>query len=338
MAIGLVGQKLGMTRLINDDGSATPVSVIKIEPNRIVQTKTTEVDGYNAIQITTGAKVNKKGEAKIRRVSSAMKGHYAKAAQEIGLGLWEFRTKAEETGDATSFDVSLFGAGHFVDVIGQSKGKGFQGGVKRHNFSMQDATHGNSISHRAIGSTGQCQDPGRVFKGKKMAGQMGNEQITQECLEVIRVDSERNLLLVKGAIPGSKSGFVKVRFSAKKDKVNIDISKQIQTQKDERALQEEQDKQDKQDKKSQATTEKTTEKVAEKATEKTTENAAIKSSENNAPATPEAEKATEKATEKLAEKETQKATEKTTENATENQANKDNAPAAPETDKPTETK
>ena len=145
MAIGLVGQKLGMTRLINDDGSATPVSVIKIEPNRVVQTRTLEVDGYSAVQVTTGAKVNKKGEAKVRRVPAAIKGHYAKASAEIGLGLWEFRADADDIAGASSFDISLFGAGHYVDVTGQSKGKGFQGGVKRHNFSMQDATHGTQF-------------------------------------------------------------------------------------------------------------------------------------------------------------------------------------------------
>ena len=227
MAIGLVGQKLGMTRIMSDDGSATSVSVIKIEPNRVVQTRTTEVDGYSAVQVTTGAKVNKKGEAKLRRVPSSIKGHYAKASQEIGLGLWEFRADADEIGEASSFDVSMFGAGHYVDVTGQSKGKGFQGGVKRHNFQMQDATHGNSISHRAIGSTGQCQEPGRVFKGKKMAGHMGDEQVTEECLEVIRVDSDTNLLLVKGAIPGAKNGFVKVLLSDKKDKNNAEVTKRV---------------------------------------------------------------------------------------------------------------
>ncbi len=231
MAIGVVGQKLGMTRLINDDGSITPVSVIKIEHNHIVQTKTLEADGYSAIQVTTGLKVNKKGEAKIRYVPAAIKGHYAKASQQIGLGLWEFRINADEISETTSFDVSLFGVGNYVDVIGRSKGKGYQGGVKRHNFQMQDATHGNSISHRALGSTGQCQTPGRVFKGKKMAGHMGDEQITEECLEVVKVDSDKNLLLLKGAIPGAKRGFVKVTLSAKKDKINSDISKQIKQQK-----------------------------------------------------------------------------------------------------------
>ena len=227
MAIGLVGQKLGMTRLLSDDGSASSVSVIKIEPNRIVQTKTVDTDGYNAVQVTIGKKINKKGEAKVGRTSRALKGHYAKASQEIGLGLWEMRVDKAELSDLSTTDVSFFSAGHFVNVTGQSKGKGFQGGVKRHNFSMQDATHGNSLSHRALGSTGQCQTPGRVFKGKKMAGQMGNMQVTEECLEVLRVDNERNLLLVKGAVPGSKNGFVGVCLSDKKSTVNEQVSKQL---------------------------------------------------------------------------------------------------------------
>jgi len=227
MAIALVGQKLGMTRLLSDDGSASAVSVIKIEPNRVVQKKTADTDGYNAVQITTGNKNNRKGQAKVGRVSSALKGHYAKASQDIGLGLWEIRANETELAEISALDVSIFGAGHFVNVTGQSKGKGFQGGVKRHNFSMQDATHGNSLSHRALGSTGQCQTPGRVFKGKKMAGQMGNNQVTEECLEILRVDSERNLLLIKGAIPGAKNGFVKVILSDKKNSVNSQISKQL---------------------------------------------------------------------------------------------------------------
>ena len=227
MAIALVGQKIGMTRLMADDGSAASVSVIKIEPNRVVQTKSVETDGYNAVQVTTGKKVNKKGEAKIGRVSSSLKGHYAKASQEIGLGLWEMRLSENEISAMPNLDISFFGAGHFINVTGQSKGKGFQGGVKRHNFSMQDATHGNSISHRAIGSTGQCQEPGRVFKGKKMAGQMGNAQVTEECLEILRVDNDRNLLLVKGAIPGSKNGFVKVFLSDKKNNINSKVSKEL---------------------------------------------------------------------------------------------------------------
>ena len=227
MAIALVGQKLGMTRLLSDDGSASAVSVIKIEPNRVVQKKTVDTDGYNAVQITTGSKNNRKGQAKVGRVSGPLKGHYAKASQDIGLGLWEIRANETELAEISALDVSIFGAGHFVNVTGQSKGKGFQGGVKRHNFSMQDATHGNSLSHRALGSTGQCQTPGRVFKGKKMAGQMGNNQVTEECLEILRVDSERNLLLIKGAIPGAKNGFVKVILSDKKNSVNSQISKQL---------------------------------------------------------------------------------------------------------------
>ena len=232
MAIGLVGQKLGMTRLLSDDGSSSSVSVIKIEPNRIVQTKTIDTDGYNAVQVTIDKKINKKGEAKVGRTSRALKGHYAKSSQEIGLGLWEMRVDEAELSDLSTMDVSFFGVGHFVNVTGQSKGKGFQGGVKRHNFSMQDATHGNSLSHRALGSTGQCQTPGRVFKGKKMAGQMGNMQVTEECLEVLRVDNERNLLLIKGAIPGSKNGFVKVFLSDKKNSVNEQVSKQLSELKD----------------------------------------------------------------------------------------------------------
>ena len=215
MAIELVGQKLGMTRLLSDDGSASSVSVIKIEPNRIVQTKTIDTDGYNAVQVTIGKKINKKGEAKVGRTSRALKGHYAKASQEIGLGLWEMRVDEAELSDLSTMDASCFGAGHFVNVTGQSKGKGFQGGVKRHNFSMQDATHGNSLSHRALGSTGQCQTPGRVFKGKKMAGQMGNVKRTMQKLEVIKVDKEKNLIFVKGSVPGKNGGYVKIQPSVK---------------------------------------------------------------------------------------------------------------------------
>jgi len=236
MAIGLVGQKLGMTRLFSDDGSSSPVSVIKIEPNHIVQTKTIDTDGYNAVQVTFGKKINKKGESKVSRTNKSLKGHYSKLSQEIGLGLWEMRVNETELSDLSVKDITFFGAGHFVNVTGQSKGKGFQGGVKRHNFSMQDATHGNSLSHRALGSTGQCQTPGRVFKGKKMAGQMGNVQVTEECLEVLRVDNERNLLLVKGAIPGSKNGIVKVFLSNKKNSLNSQISKQLSEEKSAKAV------------------------------------------------------------------------------------------------------
>ena len=216
MAIALVGKKLGMTRLMADDGSASSVSVIKIEPNRVVQSKSVDTDGYNAVQVTTGKKTNKKGDAKIRRVSSSLKGHYAKASQEIGLGLWEMRVSEGEASDMPNLDVSYFGAGHYVNVTGKSKGKGFQGGVKRHNFSMQDATHGNSVSHRAIGSTGQCQDPGRVFKGKKMAGQLGNVRNTIQNLVIVKILLDDNTLLVKGSIPGHDGSNVIIKPTRKK--------------------------------------------------------------------------------------------------------------------------
>ena len=227
MSLGLIGKKIGMTRILTDDGAATPVTVINVQPNRIVQKKTAEKDGYEALQVTTGLKANKKGDPKIRRVSSAIKGHYAKASQQVGEGLWEVDNVDVEGNELT---INLFGTGHFVDISGQSKGKGFQGGVKRHNFRMQDATHGNSISHRALGSTGQCQEPGRVFKGKKMAGHMGAETVTQQCLEVIRVDSEKNLLLVKGSVPGANNSFVKVSLSVKKTSFNQKISDEIKQQ------------------------------------------------------------------------------------------------------------
>lgn len=202
MAIGVVGRKAGMTRIFTEQGESIPVTVIEVEPNRVTQMKSDETDGYLAIQVTTGAR-------KSSRVSKPASGHYAKAGIEAGRGIWEFR--AEES-DIEGIEVGSeikadrFEAGQIVDVRGRSQGKGFQGGVKRHNFRMQDATHGNSLSHRAPGSIGQCQTPGRVFKGKKMAGQMGAVQRCQQNLEVVRVDAERNLLLVKGSVPGSKGG------------------------------------------------------------------------------------------------------------------------------------
>lgn len=233
MAIGLLGQKVGMTRIFEEDGSSLAVSVIKIETNFVVQRKSVETDGYNALQFTAFKKVNKKGQAKVNRVNKATKGHYAKSSQEIGKLLSESRLEGSENNDIESLDASYFGVGHYVDVIGKSKGKGFQGGVKRHNFSMQDATHGNSVSHRALGSTGQCQEPGRVFKGKKMPGQMGNKKFTQECLEVLRVDDENNFIVVKGSIPGANRSFVKVRLSHKKDALNKEVSKNLQIKKEE---------------------------------------------------------------------------------------------------------
>ena len=209
MAIGLVGRKAGMTRVFTDDGVSVPVTVIEVEPNRVTQLKTEEVDGYSAVQVTVGAK-------KASRVVKPEAGHFAKANTEAGRGLWEFRLSGDEevqVGDQLT--VAAFEAGQKVDVTGQSKGKGFQGGVKRWNFRMQDATHGNSISHRAPGSIGQCQTPGRVFKGKKMAGHMGDERVTVQTLEVVRVDAERNLLLIKGAVPGAAGGDVVVKPAVK---------------------------------------------------------------------------------------------------------------------------
>jgi len=204
MAIGIVGRKAGMTRVFTEDGVSTPVTVIEVEPNRVTKVATAETDGYSAIQVTTGSR-------KASRVSKPEAGHFAKAGTEAGRGLWEFRLDDQE-GDAPevggNVDVSIFEAGQKVDVRGVSKGKGFQGGVKRHNFRTQDATHGNSLSHRAPGSIGQCQTPGRVFKGKKMAGHMGAENVCTQNIEVVRVDADRNLLLVKGAVPGARGGDV----------------------------------------------------------------------------------------------------------------------------------
>lgn len=208
MTIGIVGRKSGMTRVFTDEGVSIPVSVIEVDSNRIVQVKTAETDGYNAVQVTTGSR-------RASRVTKSLTGHFAKAGVEAGRGLWEFR--AEEHGLEVGGEVSvdLFAAGQKVDVTGTSKGKGFQGGVKRWNFSMQDATHGNSLSHRAPGSIGQCQTPGRVFKGKKMAGQMGSERVTVQSLEVVRVDAERGLILIKGAIPGAPGSDIVVKPAVK---------------------------------------------------------------------------------------------------------------------------
>lgn len=204
MAIGLVGRKAGMTRIFTEEGASVPVSVIEVEPNRITQLRTEEVDGYRAVQVTTGSR-------RASRVNKAAAGHYAKAGVEAGRGLWEFRldsAEGEEMAVGAEIKADIFEAGQIVDVRGTTRGKGFAGGVKRHNFHMQDATHGNSLSHRAPGSIGQCQTPGRVFKGKKMAGHMGNVTRSAQNLEIVRVDTERNLLLVKGAIPGAPGGDV----------------------------------------------------------------------------------------------------------------------------------
>jgi large subunit ribosomal protein L3 len=209
MTIGIVGRKSGMTRVFTADGASIPVSVIEVEPNRVTQVKTLEVDGYSALQVTVGSR-------RSSRVTKASAGHFAKANVEAGRGLWELRSDAQSSVEVgSSLTVEAFSAGQFVDVTGTSKGKGFAGTVKRWNFNMQDATHGNSRSHRVPGSSGQCQTPGRVFKGKKMSGHLGAERVTVQNLEVIRVDLERNLILVKGAIPGAPGGDVFVRPAIK---------------------------------------------------------------------------------------------------------------------------
>jgi large subunit ribosomal protein L3 len=209
MSIGLVGRKSGMTRIFTEEGTSVPVTVVEVQPNRVTQVKTPDVDGYSAIQVTTGSR-------RSSRVSKGMAGHFAKASCEAGSGLWEFRTvDTTEIEAGSEIKVDQFEVGQMVDVTGTSKGKGFQGGVKRHNFQMQDATHGNSLSHRAPGSIGQCQTPGRVWKGKKMAGQMGNVRHTTQSLEVVRVDMENNLLLIKGALPGATGSNVIVRPAVK---------------------------------------------------------------------------------------------------------------------------
>lgn len=211
MAIGLIGRKAGMTRVFGADGGAVPVTVIEVAPNRVTQVKTPDRDGYRALQVT-------RGKRRPTRVSKALAGHFAKAGVEAGNGLWEFRLADGEGSDITvgaELKVDMFKDVKVVDVTGVSKGKGFAGVVKRHHFSMQDATHGNSRSHRAPGSTGQRQSPGRVFPGKRMAGHMGDETVTTQNLELVKVDAERNLLLVKGAIPGAAGGTVIVRPAVK---------------------------------------------------------------------------------------------------------------------------
>ena len=211
MAIGLVGRKCGMTRIFTEAGSSVPVTVIEIDPNRITQIKTLDTDGYQAVQVTTGAR-------RASRVTKAMAGHFAKAEVAAGRGVWEFRVSGDEAAKyavGASIGLDVFAVGQEVDVTGTSKGKGFQGGVKRWNFRTQDATHGNSVSHRVHGSTGQNQSPGRVFKGKKMAGHMGDERVTVQGLEVISVDVERSVLLVKGAVPGATGYDVIIRPSVK---------------------------------------------------------------------------------------------------------------------------
>ncbi|AQS35577.1 LSU ribosomal protein L3P [Shewanella psychrophila] len=211
MAIGLIGRKVGMTRIFCEDGVSVPVTVIEITSNRVTQVKTLETDGYRALQVTTGNK-------KANRITKPEAGHFAKAGVEAGRGLWEVRL-ADDEGEGievgAELNVDIFADIAKVDVTGQSKGKGFQGGIKRWNFHAQDMTHGNSLAHRSNGSIGQNQTPGRVFKGKKMSGHMGAERVTTQNLDVIRVDAERNLLLVKGAVPGATNGNLIIKPAVK---------------------------------------------------------------------------------------------------------------------------
>jgi len=202
MSIGIVGRKCGMTRVFTEDGVSIPVTVIEVEANRVSQVKTLEIDGYRALQVTTGKR-------RASRVTKPQTGHFAKAGVEAGRGVWEFRLdegEGAEIAPGSEIKVDIFEAGQKVDVTGTSIGKGFAGTVKRHHFAMKDATHGNSLSHRTPGSIGQNQTPGRVFKGKKMSGQMGNVTRTMQNIVVVRVDAERNLLLVKGSVPGATGG------------------------------------------------------------------------------------------------------------------------------------
>lgn len=206
MTVGLIGRKCGMTRIFMTDGESVPVTVIEVEPNRITQVKTVENDGYTSIQITTGS-------VRANKINKALAGHYAKAKVEAGRGLWEFRINADQVNDYKIGDqitVALFEPGQMIDVQATSRGKGFAGVIKRHNFATQDASHGNSLSHRAPGSIGQNQSPGRVFKGKKMAGHMGNKRCTVQNQEVVRVDVERNLLLIRGGVPGAPGASVMI--------------------------------------------------------------------------------------------------------------------------------
>ena len=211
MAIGLVGRKVGMTRIFTEDGTSIPVTVIEATPNRVTQLRTEETDGYRALQVTAGTK-------KANRINKAEAGHFAKAGVEAGRTLVEFRLEENEGADievGSEITVEIFNDTKKIDVTGTSKGKGFQGAIKRWNFSSQGMTHGNSLSHRAPGSIGQNQSPGKVFKGKKMAGQLGNKQVTTQSLEVVRVDVENGLILVKGAVPGATGNDVIVKPAVK---------------------------------------------------------------------------------------------------------------------------
>jgi len=214
MSIGLIGRKCGMTRVFSEDGASVPVTVLQIDSNRVTQVKQVETDGYTSIQVTAGDK-------KSSKVNKALAGHYANANVTAGRGLWEFRIQDDEVANystGTEISLSIFNEGQFVDVQGRSIGKGFAGGVKRHHFSMQDATHGNSRSHRVLGSIGMNQTPGRVFKGKKMEGHLGNVNRTVQNLVIHAIDTEKSLILVKGAVPGAKGGDVIITPAMKKQK------------------------------------------------------------------------------------------------------------------------
>ena len=212
MTIGIVGKKIGMTRIFTDEGKSLPVTVIEAQPNRVTQIKTIDRDGYSAVQVT-------KGKTKNTRVNKPSAGLYSKVSVEAGEGLWEFRLREHQTDEiGEAITVAEFTEGQKVDVRGISKGKGFAGVVKRYNFKTQDMSHGNSVSHRAPGSIGQCQTPGRVFKGKKMAGHMGSARVTTQGLEIVKIDSENHLILVRGAVPGASGGDVVLLPSVKERK------------------------------------------------------------------------------------------------------------------------
>lgn len=208
MTIGIIGRKCGMTRVFAEDGRSIPVTVIEVEPNRVTQVKTLEVDGYEAVQVTAG-------ERRKSRVTSAQAGHFSKAGVQAGRVVGEFRASAGDLVPGAEIASDIFEPGQKVDVTAISKGKGFAGVVKRWNFATQDATHGNSLSHRAPGSIGQNQTPGRVFKGKKMAGHMGAERVTVQNLEIVQVNPENRMLLVRGAVPGAVGADVIVRPAVK---------------------------------------------------------------------------------------------------------------------------
>jgi large subunit ribosomal protein L3 len=211
MSLGLIGRKVGMTRLFTEDGASVPVTVLEVVPNRVTQIKTVETDGYTGLQVAYG-------ERRASRINSALTGHYAKSGSVPGAGIQEFSVTDDVLANyaaGATITVDIFQAGQLVDVTGTSLGKGFAGAIKRHHFSSNRASHGNSRSHNVPGSIGMAQDPGRVFPGKRMPGHLGAVKVTTQNLEIVRVDAERNLLLIKGAIPGSKGGDVVVRPAVK---------------------------------------------------------------------------------------------------------------------------